>query len=311
MRTKTKKPSLLLGILLVFFTGFSQDNYRIPEDSKTILFLGNSITYAGHYISYTEAYLKVRYPDRNWKFINIGLPSETVSGLSEENHANGKFPRPDLHERLDRILKQIQPDLVFSCYGMNDGIYLPFDNSRFQKYQEGIQWLDEKVKKTAAAIVHITPTNYEKKGGEAYANVLDLYSDWLISNRVTNKWKILDWHWPLKTYVEKKRIENADFGLTTDGVHPLEQGHWLMAQQLLLYLGETSVANVSSALEALSEIENGKELLELIEQRQLLQKNAWLTATRHKRPGIRLGLPLKEAEEKCEQIEIQLQKILQ
>ena len=50
--------------------------------------------------------------------------------MSEEGHAGGKFPRPDLHERLDRALPKTKPDLVFACYGMNDGIYLPLDEAR-------------------------------------------------------------------------------------------------------------------------------------------------------------------------------------
>jgi hypothetical protein len=36
--------------------------------------------------------------------IDAGPPSETVSGLSEEGHAGGQFPRPDLVERLTRVL---------------------------------------------------------------------------------------------------------------------------------------------------------------------------------------------------------------
>ena len=79
-----------------------------------------------------EAYFVTRYPGRTIEFINVGLPSETVSGLSEEGHAGGQFPRPDLHERLGRVLEQIRPDLVFACYGMNDGIYLPFNEERFE-----------------------------------------------------------------------------------------------------------------------------------------------------------------------------------
>src|SRR2546425_2764856 len=41
---------------------------------------------------------------RQIEFLNLGLPSETVSGLSEEGHAGGQFPRPDLLERLARVL---------------------------------------------------------------------------------------------------------------------------------------------------------------------------------------------------------------
>src|SRR5436190_1960350 len=60
---------------------------------KRILFLGDSITHAGQYVDYFEAYLAVRFPDRQFEVINVGLSSETVSGLTEEGHAGGKFPR--------------------------------------------------------------------------------------------------------------------------------------------------------------------------------------------------------------------------
>ena len=70
-------------------------------------------------------------------FSTSGLPSETVSGLSEPGHAGGAFPRPDLHERLERVLEQTRPDLIVACYGMNDGIYHPFTEARFEKYQAG------------------------------------------------------------------------------------------------------------------------------------------------------------------------------
>src|SRR5512133_1780233 len=91
-----------------------------PPAAKRILFLGDSITYSGLYVTYVETFLRLKYPDWNGEIINLGLPSETVSGLSEEGHAGGAFPRPDLKERLDRVLEKTKPDLVIACYGMND-----------------------------------------------------------------------------------------------------------------------------------------------------------------------------------------------
>jgi len=65
-----------------------------PKGVHRILFLGNSITYAGGYIVDIEAYFTTHYPKRHFEFINVGLPSETVSGLSEPGHAGGRPPRP-------------------------------------------------------------------------------------------------------------------------------------------------------------------------------------------------------------------------
>ncbi|MEI2725571.1 MAG: hypothetical protein V9H26_19255 [Verrucomicrobiota bacterium] len=49
----------------------------------------------------------------------------------------GQFPRPDLHERLGRVLEKTKPDQVVACYGMNDGIYLPFSEERFAEVSSG------------------------------------------------------------------------------------------------------------------------------------------------------------------------------
>ena len=69
---------------------------------------GDSITYSGQYIEFVEAYLRLKDPALRCEFLDLGLPSETVSGLSEPGHAGGQFPRPDLHERLDRVLDEDQ-----------------------------------------------------------------------------------------------------------------------------------------------------------------------------------------------------------
>ena len=289
---------------------FSQSNYEIPADTQRIVFLGNSITYAGQYICYVETYYRLKYPDRELDWINVGLPSETVSGLSEENHANGAFPRPDLHERLDRVFEQMKPDLVFVNYGMNDGIYLPLDEERFQKYKDGIDWLDTKIREIGAEAIFVTPPVYDPKKGEAYANVLDNYSEWLISKRYTEDWKVIDIHWPMRKYLEDQRELDSAFYLAKDGVHPGEIGHWLMAKEILLGLGESEVEDFEDIHEALVSFPNGEEILGLVAKRQALLRDAWLTATGHRRPGLNAGIPLDKAKIKGIEIEAEIQKLV-
>ena len=76
---------------------------------QRVVFLGDSITYSGQYIAYLETYLTTRFPERRFEFIDLGLPSETCSGLSEPGHAGGQFPRPDVHERMGRVLDKLSP----------------------------------------------------------------------------------------------------------------------------------------------------------------------------------------------------------
>src|ERR1051325_9568882 len=81
---------------------------------QRLLILGDSNTYAGTWVQFFETYLFTHYPDRRIQVINLGLPSETASGLSEPDHP---WPRPCIHERLDRALAKIKPDWVIACYG--------------------------------------------------------------------------------------------------------------------------------------------------------------------------------------------------
>ena len=115
------KPALtrfLLLTLLAFLPLGTQanDNFEILKNTKKIVFFGDSITYGGEYVVFFERWLTVNHPELSPEVLNQGIPSETVSGLSEPGHLRHGFPRPDMHERLDRALKALKPDLIIACY---------------------------------------------------------------------------------------------------------------------------------------------------------------------------------------------------
>src|SRR4029077_8123903 len=114
--------------------------------SKRVVFLGDSITQSGGYVAFTTSYLEKLYPQKEFDILGLGLASETLSGLSEDGHAGGKFPRPCLFERLGRLLEKARPEVVVECYGMNDGIYLPLDKGRFAAFRKGVTNLIEQCK---------------------------------------------------------------------------------------------------------------------------------------------------------------------
>jgi lysophospholipase L1-like esterase len=279
---------------------------------QRVVFLGNSITYSGQYIADIEAYYRLVHPTLQIEWINVGLPSETVSGLSEEGHAEGAFPRPDLHERLERVLKQTQPDLVFANYGMNDGIYQPFDSVRFEKFQAGMLKLHEMVLKQGAQIVHLTPPVYDEvKGGQAgYDDVLHRYSQWLLDQGETRRWLVVDIHGPMKAFLVEKKKQDPSFYLAADGVHPGDQGHWTMAREILLFLGENKAKDTESLQMILKEYPNADAVIHMVKEKQQLMRDAWLTATGHGRPGIKEGLSLENAYEKAEELEVDLDSLI-
>ena len=299
----------------------------LPPEVRRILFLGDSITYDGRYVADVEAWLATQSATRTLEVLNLGLPSETVSGLSEVGHAGGQFPRPDLHERLGRVLQATKPDLVFACYGMNDGIYLPLDQGRFLKFQEGTRRLHEAVVAAGAKIVHLTPPVFDpvplqgrtsatgptEQDGRPYANyneVLDRYSAWLLDQR-TQGWEVVDLHGPVNRFLSDQRQLKPDFTLAGDGVHPGEAGHWLMAKPILLYLGATGAAAAPDAQAMLAATANPVELLKWVRQRMGLLRDAWLTTTGHKRPGMGKGEPLPLAQAKAAELARRIQESVQ
>ena len=213
-----------------------------------VVFLGDSITYGGQYVDDISLAVRHLAGDNAFEFLNLGLPSETVSGLSEPGHAHDSFPRPNLHDRLERLLSATKPDLVIACYGMNDGIYYPFDPKKFERYQHGIQLLRERVLKANARLILITPPTFDpvpipnrtlpaglpeyRQPFIGYNDVLDRYSEWLLDQR--NKgWTVIDVHFVMNNYLRQQRAKNPAFILASDGVHLDDTGHWLMAQAIL------------------------------------------------------------------------------
>lgn len=324
-------PSRLVTLFLIFLSllplrAVDDGPSPVLPTAKRIVFLGDSITYAGFYVDEFELYLRCRYPDRKFDVINVGLPSETVSGLSEDGHAGGKFPRPDLHERLDRVLAKTKPDLIFACYGMNDGIYLPLDEGRFSKYRDGILWLDEKAKAAKAHIIFLTPPTFHhldarpkpEPDGKApasmlggYNDVLDHYAAWLREQKRTRGgWTVIDIHGPMNAYIEAQRKTNPDFVFAKDGVHANEAGHALMADQIIAGLAPQDVAWWQKLKTDLAANPKGVELRKLIRQRGRLLCDAYLNEAGHLRPGMAKGLPVDEAEAKSAELETKIRALV-
>ncbi len=285
---------------------------ELLRDAPRIVFLGDSITFAGEYVALFEAWLLTQNLDPLPTVIDMGLPSETVSGLSEDGHAGGRFPRPDLAERLDRVLRVAKPDLVFACYGINCGIYQPFDESRFKRYQTGIRQLKEKVEAAGAKLVLITPPFYDDKRAKksfSYNGVLDRYSEWLLARRAEG-WLVIDLHKPMAAEVEKKRNSEPEFTFQPDAVHPNSAGHRFIASQLVRWFGDDQAAAAPTPQEMLAGRKIPGDILKLVRQRMAVTRNAHVSAAGHKRPGVRAGLPLADAERKAQGLTKQIQVLM-
>jgi lysophospholipase L1-like esterase len=224
------------------------DEPFVLKDGQRVVFLGDSNTYAGKYIAYLDAYLCTRFPDKRFELVNLGLPSETASGLSEPDHP---YPRPNIHDRVERALALAKPDVVVICYGMNDGIYYPFSEERFKKYKQGITKLVEKVEKAGAKAMLMSPAPFDAtplkgkvqaKGAEKFSwlrpyerydeEVLTKYSEWLLTLR-QKKYTVIDAHAALLKHLETMRKDEPAYRICGDGIHPNANGHLVVALEIL------------------------------------------------------------------------------
>ena len=285
---------------------------QLFERARRIVFLGDSITAAGQYVAHFDAWLLTQELASLPVVIDAGLPSETVSGLSEEGHAGGQFPRPDLAERLDRVLAETKPDLVLACYGINCGIYQPFSEERLARYQQGIERLKQKVEAAGATLVLVTPPLFDDsraKNPFSYNAVLDRYAAWLIEQRKKG-WLVIDLHEPMKEAVAERRKSDSSFTFQPDAVHPNSAGHWFIAQQICRWFGDESVAKVATPQAMLAAHALPEALLPLVQQRVDVLRDAYVAAAGHKRPGVAAGLPIAEAEQKAAELTTKIQQLL-
>lgn len=298
-----------------------------------ILFLGDSNTYAGHYITYLEAWHRRHHPNEPTEFLNLGLPSETASGLSEPAHP---FPRPCVHERLDRALEKTRPNVVFIAYGMNDGIYYPLTPEHLAAYEKGLQEIVDKVKAIKGIAILLTPPPFEaaplkaagklKPAGEkeyAWFAPYENYDDTLaeFSKSVlklggvatpgadgTKKAALstlfqgldfdlsrfaIDTRTPLVALLREKQKADPNYHLAGDGIHFNADGHEVIARTIWKEL-ELGPADPGPL--------PPPEVLKLSTQRQELLRDAWLTHVGHKRPGVAAGEPLEAAQVKAAEL---------
>lgn len=282
------------------------------------LFLGDSITQAGHYVDYVETWFLLNDDDAP-EIISLGLSSETVSGLSEEDHP---FPRPYVHDRLDKVLERVKPDVVFACYGMNCAIYHPFSKQRFKAYQQGIKTLVQKAQKAGAEVILLTPPPYAvrvvarpgPKDGEPYGyktpstdynEVLGRYAEWILS------W---DGKKGVRAYSVREGIERyMEKCYPREPIHPNAFGHALMAELLLQGLGKASGSKLlDTGVSLRGEDARWVELYDLVSRQRKAYDIALMNDIGHGNPGVmkRVTHSLAEGEAEAEELEVEIEKLL-
>jgi hypothetical protein len=200
---------------------------------------------------------------------------------------------------------------VFACYGINCGIYQPLDEERFRRYRNGIRHLKRQVEAAGATLVLITPPFYDDQRAKntfSYNDVLGRYAEWLLAQKKEG-WLVVDLHGPMTAEVAKRRETAPDFTFQPDAVHPNTEGHWFMARQLIRWFGDDEAARAETPEQMLAARKISPELVKLVRQRMTVLRDSYVAAAGHKRPGVRAGLPVAEAQQKAQELSKQIQEV--
>ncbi|MEJ8307159.1 GDSL-type esterase/lipase family protein [Saccharibacillus sacchari] len=290
-------------------TGSWREVEDLPQQ-KRILFMGDSITENGTYIRDLEAVFLKYIPESQLEWIDLGVSSETAAGTQEAAHP---FPRPCVHERLDRALAESKPDWVFLCYGMNDGVYRPLSANNFSAYRNGIGLAAQKIKNAGALPILMTPPPFDvfsingrllpdgmpdysfEEPYERYDDVLERYADWLLQYGREQGVKTVDIRRPLLEWIVSKREADRKFRYG-DGVHPQREGHAVIAHTILRRVFHIEWEKMPEWLYADS------EFLRRVTARRELLNAAWREHVGHTNPYKLEALPLDEAQQQAERL---------
>lgn len=223
---------------------------------KNIVFIGDSITDGGTFISITEAFMRANGRDDFDKYINLGVSSENTTALTEPGHP---FPRPCIFDRLDSFLKNISGEWAVVMYGENDAVYQPFDESRFSLYKRGITKLVDELHKASFKVALMTPTPFDAKSfngdlsydkhcsfGCVYANyneVMQKYAEWIINCGIADK--TVDVYSPIMQFLSLKRSTDSSYK-TGDGIHQGGEGNFIIAKVILNTLFDINIGSYES-----------------------------------------------------------------
>ncbi|MDF7824726.1 SGNH/GDSL hydrolase family protein [Pontiellaceae bacterium B12227] len=258
MIKNTYRPkTLLMGLIACATVLASAADFKKPvtsidlQDGDTLVFLGDSITHQCLYTQYVENYFYTRYPARRILFHNAGVSGDTAA---------------DALDRFAEDVAPFKPEYITVLLGMNDGSYQHFNHEIFSRYETGMTTLAGRMDALEATTVFMGPTMYDArvasvkpprwlkdqeqiaKATRYYNAVLAFYGTWVRDTALARGAGYVDFLGPLNYHTTQQRLENPEFTMIADAVHPEPDGHAVMAFELLKQMNaDGSVGGVTAS----------------------------------------------------------------
>ncbi|CAG9902154.1 hypothetical protein BOVA604_4690 [Bacteroides ovatus] len=246
---RSMKIFLLLSLIYASCSSL-QAQTSVPrfEKGERVVFVGNSITHAGHYHSFIWLYYMTRFPDKPVTIMNAGIGGESAW---------------DIKDRLDYDVFNKKPTYVALTFGMNDtgyDIYMK-DNARelserqVARSLENYQGIEQRLlAKNKVTKVLIGGSPYDETSGfnnfilHGKNNAILKIIDAQRASARKNGWGFVDFNLPMRKISEREQERDSAFTFCRiDRIHPDNDGQMVMAYLFLKAQGLTGneVSSVS------------------------------------------------------------------
>jgi len=198
------------------------------EKGDRVAVVGDSITEQKQYSRFIEDYLTMCVPDLQIWTVQLGWSGETAQGF---------------RNRMDYDLLPFKPDLVTTCYGMNDGRYRAYDDGIGKRYREPMQQIVAACKQAGTTVIVGSPGCVDLN---AWRGPSDVYNQNLAHLRDIARDVAKATDMPFAnlhdTMMDVMKKAKAEYGQAYhvcggDGVHPSANGQLVMAYVFLKAMG--------------------------------------------------------------------------
>jgi len=205
----------------------------VIKPGARVAVVGDSITEQKLYSRFIEMYLLACRPDLHLHVMQYGWGGEAAGGFAY---------------RMNNDLLPYKPDVVTTCYGMNDGGYRAYEPGIGKGYQSNMRNIVTGLKKTGALVIVGSPGAVDSKyfvrgnveqAAKVYNDSLAHLRDLAKTVADENGMPFANVHDALIDAMAKaKAAYGDDYAVCGyDGVHPPADGHLVMAYAFLKAMG--------------------------------------------------------------------------
>lgn len=264
-------PVFLAVLSLSLFAGEADPAPKpILKKGARVAIVGDSITEQKQYSRFMEMYLLACMSHLDLNCIQLGWSGETAGGFVN---------------RMNNDLMPFKPDVVTTCYGMNDGGYQKYNPGIGGNYEKAMTTIVKRLKEAGAQMVVGSPGPVDLIWFKRPTCPPPVYNENLntlggISKKlaIENGFNFANVYATVHDAMEKAQAalgENYDV-CGRDGVHPNADGHLLMASAFLKNMGvDGQIGTINVDMKGGAEATEGHKILSAAAGKVELESTRW------------------------------------